>query len=180
MSSLRRPLAGWIAAAGTLALVTLAVLHERREERRFAELAQRIDELRLLSAMGREARDLRAILPSAGGDELAERVAQRVLAATAQGGRAAAAMPAGDTPAAAEPPRPRTPEQQTLVTQAQQIAEGALRGGQLRRSDVIELRDIFSRVGEGAGAEQRQLRDRIVQAINDQKLTIEDPAFVLF
>ena len=56
----------------------------------------------------------------------------------------------------------------------------AIRGGQLRRSDVMELRDIFSRVGEGGGTELRQLRDRIVKAINDQKLTIEDPLYILY
>jgi len=179
MSSSRRPVAGWIAAAGAVALLVLAVAHERREERRFAELSQRIDEIRLLLTMGRDVRELRSLVP-AGGDDLPDRVAQRVLARMAQGGRAVAAAPSGDKPAPGEPPPPRTPEQQSLVAQAQQIAEGALRSGQLRRSDVIELRDLFSRAGEGAGADKRELRDRIVQAINDQKLTIEDPAFVLF
>jgi hypothetical protein len=180
MSASRRP--AWITAVSAVLLVAVVVVHERRENRRFAELVQRIDELRVLQSMGRDARDLCAILP-AGGDDVADRVANRVLAAMAMGGagvRGSADALTREKQAEAEPPQPRTLEQQNLVSQAEQIAERAIRSGQLRRSDVLELRDIFSRVGDGGATEQRQLRERIVKAVNDQKLTVEDPMYILF
>ena len=180
MSASSRP--SWIIAASALVLVAVVLVHEHRDSRRFAELVGRIDELRVLQSMGRDARNVRTILP-ADGDDVAERVADHVLAAMAQGGgggRDSTAAQAAEKRAEAEPPRLRTPEQQNLISQAEQIVDRAIRGGQLRRSDVMELRDIFSRVGAGGGAEERQLRDRIVNAINDQKLSIEDPLYVLF
>jgi hypothetical protein len=180
MSASSRP--SWITAASTLVLVAVVLVHEHRDSRRFAELVGRIDELRVLQSMGRDARDVRTILP-AGGDDVAERVANRVLAAMAQGGagvHGSTAAQAAEKPAEAEPPRPRTPEQQNLISQGEQVVDRVLRDGQLRRSDVMELRDIFSRVGEGGGPEQHQLRDRVVKAINDQKLAIEDPLYILF
>jgi hypothetical protein len=179
MTASRRP--SWITAATALALVVVVLVHEHHDSRRFEELVGRIEELRVLQSMGRDARDVRTILPAAG-DDVAERVANRVLAAMAQGGaavRGSTATQAAEKPAEAEPP-PRTPEQENLISQAEQIVDRAIGGGQLRRSDVMELRDIFSRVGEGGGTEQHQLRDRIVKAINDQKLAIEDPVYILF
>ena len=169
----------WLAATGMATLAVVLYVHEQREAKRFSELVRRVDELRVLQSQPCEKSDLHFNLPSA--DALADAVATRL--ATRQGvGNARRPDPIGDSPPAgvedpAEQP-PRTPEQQRLVTQATQVADGAIRSGKLTRSDVEELRGLFGRVGPAQ--EQLELRDRIIKAINDQKLTVEDPAFFLF
>lgn len=179
MATMSNRVGPWLVATGMAALAIALYVHEQREAKRLSELVKRVDELRVLQSSSCEKSDFHLNLPSA--DALADAVATRL--ATRQGVSSARPPdPVGDTPPArpedpAEEP-PRTLEQQRLLTQATRVADAAIRSRRLSRSDVEELRSLFGRIGPGP--EQLDLRDRIIKAINDQALTVEDPAFILF
>jgi hypothetical protein len=167
----------WIGIGGALvALTAVAFFHERREDARFLELTKRIEELRVLVREPTSTPECRPVERLVGGDVLADTVAERVVARI---GRVAPPDPSrGARSEPAEEPAPRTPEQRQLVARAGEIVERALRGRELRREDVIELRSIFARTGPAP--ERGQLQGQIVNAINDQRLVVEDPTFIVF
>lgn len=169
----------WFAAIGVVAILGTLYVHERRETALLTELTRRVDELRLVQSGTCEKVDLHVNQPSP--DVLAEAVASRVAARMGERNAKPSDL-AGDSIEARseepEEPAVRTPEQQQLVAQATRVAESAIRTGRLMRSDVEELRSLFGR--SGPAPEQIALRDRLIQAINEQKLVVEDPAFILF
>ncbi len=180
MRSSGRAWGAWVASASMLMLAAAMYVHEQRESQRFAELSGRIDEVRLLQSKPRDSVKFAASPPTTNG-ELAEVVAARVLSTLANScPRQSTSSPNHETGEAAEPTPARAPDpdRQRLLAQANEMTDRAIAAGVLRRSDVEELRFIFSRVG--AGEERLELWKRVTNAINEQKLAVEDPAFILF
>jgi hypothetical protein len=79
-----------------------------------------------------------------------------------------------------EPAPPMDGRQLASLEKARAIVQRALAARSLRREDVIEPRNLSANSQGSLHQELMSLRDQIIQAINQQRLEPEDPAFVLF
>jgi len=95
----------------------------------------------------------------------------------AGGRRAEVELPGerGSSGAAQRPPAAGGPEVEARIREAREIAAGAISRGLLRRDDVLALRQL-------AVEEPRfqAIRDDLFAAINAQRVTPEDLAFIVF
>jgi len=87
-------------------------------------------------------------------------------------------------PAPAVPPQhpepPPSPQALAVLEEARGVVQGALSARVLRRADVLRLRHLHKSSPDSLQGAFRELRAQALQAINQQRLAPEDPAFVMF
>lgn len=89
----------------------------------------------------------------------------------------AAPAPAASGEAASGPEPAPSPEQQAAIDQANDAVDSALRRGRLAPSDVLSIRKSLALAGSPEAA--HEVRQRVVVAINQNKLLPENPRFAV-
>jgi type II secretory pathway pseudopilin PulG len=163
--------------AVALAAVLLLLYQARQQANAVEERVQKLDTRLAESAVTSRQTASPAALQLAG-DADQEALAQRIVALLRTNAspdptvaQRAPSQEHEETPTA-------TPETENRVRQAQRIVGEALSRGKLEREDVVKLRELQSQ--SGSDPRFAAMRNEIIAAINQQKLTPEDVAFVAF
>jgi hypothetical protein len=183
-----KPLLAWLHLVTVPALVVCLVqLHDLREGQR-----EQLARLEALSqALGAQGERPPVSAPAAPFSQQEEEQIRNVMTLVLQ---RHFPLPALCMPqqASAEPERraPRPPPedpgapldapQLEKLEKARAIVQRALGARSLRREDVVELRNLSAGSPGPLRSELDALRDQLIQAINQQRLVPEDPAFVVF
>jgi len=156
-------------------------------EQRLAAALQKIDERQQRLAQSIDKLEQALQRRDSGGPRAAaacpaavdpEAIAEAVAVRLKQG-----AQPSGPAPAAVPEAQDEelSPEQQAAVDQANSIVDAALAAGRWTNKDVLQVVEVLQAAGNSTALKEarKQLRLRILQALNRKELIPENPTNVL-
>jgi hypothetical protein len=162
----------FVAWGTVLGLAAFAVWIRDREQRQV--LSQAIAAMHVASptAAPIDAAHVTVAIPTGWGSVVEEDVADRVAAKLVE--RIGAKAAVSEEPA----PEPRTQVQEEARNNADRLLEAAVASGRLRVEDVRAIRSQLA-TARASREEHFEFARRIAVAVNEQRLTIEDPYYLL-